>query len=320
MSQTFIEFSDQNMHRVYPLEDDSSGEDTTGTFTIPTDLMTDMFLCAPNIAGLDKTFFYIRNITIRRHFIDIAMGYSGLAEDIGVFRNIDPSADRHTSYDFVPSKLQTVGPLAPLYCSTGQVTIGDASTTAALAGSWSFDYANSHISSARISQGLRNVQYISVNNRLFTGEVKLKEGANVTLDVDTQDVGGTDVTTITINASLPADATVLDLQDDTDVLNALIAQYGIPILTVNGLNPDGSRNFTITGGDCTVVENNTNGVTISNPCASPCGDEDTQADQLLDSISNLDLRYARLNSNLSETGKEVNDLALKVAGLGAADV
>ena len=314
MADEFLEFADQNLHRSYPLTDDSSGVDQTGSFTLPSALLSDIYLCAPNLPFIRCDEFYIMDIVVRRAFIDVTIGYNGLPQPLGVFKNIRMDGELHATYQFIPSEIQTNDQYAPLYAMTGQITVGLPTSVRPWLGNWVFDFENAKITSTRVSKGLRNVQYISINNRLFTGNVQLREGANVTLDVAEQVIGGDVVTVITVNARV-SDSPDAQLTSDGDVLSALIALYGQPVLTINGLFPDSSRNFQIDGGDCSQVATNVAGLVLGNPCATPCCDSDAAIDGILESIANLNQRYAQLKSGFDGQAADTNLLQQRMLGL-----
>jgi len=322
MSQVLKEFSDQNLHRVFPLTDESGSLDLTGSFTLPTSLITDIYLCIPHLPYIDPEKFYVSNVTIRRMFIDVYIGYDDPQTPLplGVFKNIETSAALHSKYEFVPFESQTQDAYAPLFHMSGQVTIGDPAESVKSLGSWNFSpIDNEHatrISPVRVGRGLLNVQYISVNNRLFTGNVKLQEGENVSLDVSSHTVDGVLETVITVNASLTAGSS-LQLGSDEDILTELVERFGVPIRTINGLLPDADRNFSIIGEDCTTIEQNDNGVVISNPCATPCCDQDPNISNLLESISNMNLRYAQLESYYRAASANIVSLQNKLLVLGS---
>jgi len=217
--------------------------------------------------------------------------------------------------------LQTNNLFTPLYHMTGQITIGDPAPSLKLLGSWNFSPIDSehatYISPTRVAQGLLNVQYVSVNNRLFTGNVKFREGSNITIDVNTREVDGVQETVLTINSTLNA-SSELQLSNDQDVLDALIAQFGAPLLTINGLLPaPGTRNFNFFGLDCTSIESADNGLVMSNPCASPCCDEDANIANIMASISNLNLRYSQLNAFFTAQAAAIQDQQNKLLVLGS---
>lgn len=322
MSFAFREFMDANQHRMHPLTDESGGIDTTDTFTLPSSLIVDIYLCAPNVPGVDRALFYIDNVLIRRQFIDISIGYDDPAVNnpIGVFRNISTSALENSTYDFIPSERQTADDFVPLYHMSGQIVIGSTDKAVALLGSWSFDQAdNAHstyIAATRVAKGILNVQYISVNEKLFTGVVKLREGSNINMDVQTEEVAGQTETTITFSASLNA-GSPLQLSSDADVLDALLEDFGIPIRSINGLRPDVDRNFQLLGQDCTDVSaSGAHGLTVSNPCATPCCEEDANIANLELSIANMDQRYARIAGFIQAAEQALNSLQNRMLALG----
>jgi hypothetical protein len=316
VADIYQEFCDAQMTRAFPLTDDSYGQDLTGAFHIPESLMTDIFLCAPNLASIDTAKFYVRNITLRRYFLDITIGYEDVTRPLGVFRGIRTDAPLHTKYDFTPSELQTGDEWTPLFFMTGQIVIGSASDALNMLGSWTFEPVQAHITPTRVSKGLINVQYLSVDNRLLTGNVRLKAGANVTLSVVTQVIGGQTVHIVEIGAALNPEDT-LQLTSDADVYNRLISDFGVPIRTINGLYPDANRNFTVLGADCTAISSNTHGIVVSNPCASPCCDEDSSVETLMQSISSLNLRYAQLKAYFDAQASSINNIQNKLLVLNA---
>lgn len=319
MSEIYTEWLDQNLHRVYPLQDDMTGQATNGNISIPTKLMSDIFLCVPNHPSIDIELFYISNITVRSRFIDISIGYEGVSDLIGSFSNIDMTASVHTTYLFTPLKQQTGDITALLFHITGQITMGELSALDTFIGSWNFDINTARITPTRMSEGLINVQYISVNDRLYSGTVRLLEGDNIELTAEEETIGGLPVTTITVSASLNSDSAV-QLNNDEDVIDALVARFGRPLRTINGLLSDVDRNFRLEGADCTDVEDLTTGVVISNPCATPCCDEDENIADIQGSIANLNLRYAQLKASLDSGNREVTDLQNKFLSLGAGTV
>jgi hypothetical protein len=271
---------------------------------------------------VDTSKFYIENVLIRRAVIEITIGYDDpqVQGAIGVFKNISTAAPLHSKYDFTPFETQNTGQFAPLFFMTGQITIGDPTEALRSLGSWSFSPTDSEhstvISTTRVGKGLLNVQYISVNGQLMTGNVKLVEGDNVTLEVEDRTVNGIPETAVTVNASLTAGSS-LQLASDEDILNELINRFGIPLRTINGLLPDANRNFRIIGEDCTTVEPLDAGVVISNPCATPCCDQDANIENILESIQNLNLRYSQIKAFYDSASSAIDSLQNKLLVLGA---
>jgi hypothetical protein len=322
MSEVYREFLDENLMRVYPFTDESGARDNTNSFILPSSLITDIYLCAPNLSWVDKTKFYISNILIRRYFIDIEISYDdpSVTRPLGVFKNISTTAALQSTYSFVPTEYQSNDQYTPLFHMTGQIVIGDPAESIQYLGSWSFNQADdahsTKIVSTRVALGLLNVQYISINGRLFTGNVRLREGSNVVMDVDQRTVNGVQETVVTISATLNADSN-LQLVNDEDVLNALTSLYGRPLRTINGMLPDPDRNFNLLPADCTTIQQSgEHAVVVSNPCSVPCCDEDTNIDNILTSIANLNLRYSQLKSFYDAAATTLNSLQNKLLVLG----
>ena len=199
---------------------------------------------------------------------------------------------------------------------TGQIVVGDATEAVNSLGSWNFSAEQTTISPARVSRGLINVQYISIDDRLFTGNVKLRAGSNIELNVQTETVDGQTETTITVSATLNA-GSVLQLNNDQDILDRIIQEYGVPIQSINGLIPDSSRNFNLYGEDCVSISEVANGLVFSNPCSAPCCEEDPNITSLMDSVANQNLRYAQLKAFFDGLSTAVNNLQNKLLVLGS---
>jgi hypothetical protein len=192
---------------------------------------------------------------------------------------------------------------------TGQITIGNPRETSTLLGNWRFDPLETYISPTRVSQGLINVQYFSVGDNLFTGVINLSGGPGVDLDV----VTAGDTTTITVNVDTDSSTAILT---DDDVITALTNDVGPPIRSVNGILADANRDFSVQGGDCTEVTGLSAGISIGNPCATPCCPEDENIASLKGSVESLNLKYADLIRFYELNRDLVNEIQNKLFSLG----
>jgi hypothetical protein len=307
----YEEFTDKNLHRSYPLLDSSSGNDTSGSFTLPTSLITDMYLCVPNIPEVDVNKFYVSYVIARRATIEIGISYDDAAtpDILGSFKSVLVEAPLQQTYLFTPAGNEVVGPLTALSIMTGQITIGNPRETSTLLGNWRFDPLETYISPTRVSQGLINVQYFSVGDNLFTGVINLSGGPGVDLDV----VTAGDTTTITVNVDTDSSTAILT---DDDVITALTNDVGPPIRSVNGILADANRDFSVQGGDCTEVTGLSAGISIGNPCATPCCPEDENIASLKGSVESLNLKYADLIRFYELNRDLVNEIQNKLFSLG----
>jgi hypothetical protein len=284
--------------------DAALGKDTSGDFSIPQTLMVDMILAVP--PGSDTTKFYIKSIIARRLWIDIEIGYdNGSALTVGWVRNIPQDSPRNATY-YVDSVTQSASPEFEVL--TGAIVIGSAEAVSARPGAYTFSPANTYIHPSRVMEGLACVQSIQVGSSVLTGNIILQEGDNVILDVDPV------TNTITVNAVVSDDDTGIVIGNDADIINYIINYYGQPIVSINGQTPDGSGGFNITGADCTTVQSVNGGLSIGNPCAEPCCDKSTLID-VYGVLSQLNLRYAVLESYYQSIGVGLNQLQARLVGL-----
>src|SRR4051812_19336423 len=71
-----IEFLNQNSMRAYPLADDASEQDITGSFTLPRDLLCDMIFPVDATMDLAASGFYVSNVTVFGVGVNITFSYT----------------------------------------------------------------------------------------------------------------------------------------------------------------------------------------------------------------------------------------------------
>jgi hypothetical protein len=308
------EWLDQNAHRQFPLDDAASGIDSTGYFSLPQSLLVDIFICAPLSANPDK--FFLSQVVVRTRFIDLTFSYvkpDATIIKVATVSSIPADAGRNSTFTLEPVQ-HTLADERPFNLLTGVVVIGSCEPSIQYPGQWSFSYTTGKIISARVSLGLSVVQSISDGSDIFSGNIVLKEGTNVRLTPSYDP--GTDTTTITISANLGStDALADPLVDDQSLLRNLISTYGRPIATINGISSDSNFNFQIVPQDCTQVNTPAPfGIAISNPCSKPCCDK-SMLDTAYTTLSDLNLRYARMESYYETLSRNLNDLQARLVAL-----
>lgn len=301
---TANEWSDENSHRQFPLIDAATGKDVTGNFSIPQTLMVDIILAVP--IAYDTTKFYVKSLLVRRNYLDIEIGYdNGAALTVGFAKSIPRTAARNSTYSINPVVQSVEKDFEML---TGAVVIGSPAETVDQPGSYSFDPANTYIHSSRVMVGLACVQSIQVGAAVLSGNLVLKEGTNVSFDVDPIN------NEITVNATISEGDGGTFIGSDADIIAALTAEYGPPIISINGQAPDGNGDFKIIGADCTSVVTGVSNVTVKNPCAEPCCDKSVLTD-VYGVLSQLNLRYAVLESYYQSIGLTLNQMQSRMVGL-----
>lgn len=309
------EWCDENQHRQFPLTDDSDGRDNTGSFTLPQTLLCDLFFCIP--PGADNTKFFIDLIVVRRYSVDIYFSYEKPDTSvirIGSVTGIPYNAGRNSVY-YLSTEQQALTADQPFELMTGAVVIGSMAAVLEHPGAWSFERAAATIISTRLSEGLAVLHSIGVGNSIFTGNIRLKEGANITIRPTYDALTG--ITTLTIAADVGSIEDIsIPLTSDAAIIQALTQAYGRPIETINGIQGDSSGNFRLIEADCTDITDSAGdfGVIIDNPCALPCCDK-SHLENIYQDISELNLRYARMESYYEAISRNVNALQALLIGL-----
>lgn len=304
------EWLDRNSHRKFPLNDDATAIDLSGSYTLPDSLLVDLFLAVP--IGFDTDKFFVSQVIATSNSIIVKISYddSGTSVLVGQFEEISRTDERYSTYSFIPSTQTNVSYL-PLTKVNGVLIIGR--TTDVVSGSWSFSSDTASILSTRVTQGLAVTQTILVGSTLFTGNVAFKEGTNIKLTPSYDATTDTTIITISNNSGTISDTTV-PIVDDTTILQNLVNTFGEPIVTINNIGPDSNNNFTISPDDCSELTNITNGVSISNPCARPCCDK-SYLQTTFDSISELNIRYSRMESYYQDLSRNVNEIQSRLITL-----
>lgn len=306
------EWLDENQHRVFPLEDSMSGFDSTSTFQLPTSFMVDVLLCVP--PGTDITKYYVKTVLVRRHSVDVTIGYDGDGREltVGTFARIPATQDVNSVYSFAAAA-QPLAADKPFTIMTGSLVVGSVTELLDHPGLWSFQCADASLLSSRVTEGLAGVTALMVGDDARTGAVALKEGPGVTLTPSYDAVNNR--TIITVSADLGnLEELSIPLVDDASVLANLTALYGTPVTSVNGVTPDASGNFTLRPLDCTEFKTIPGGLSVDNPCSLPCCDKSV-LDDAYTSISELNLRYARMEGYYQSVGRNVNDLQSRMIAL-----
>jgi hypothetical protein len=267
-----VDWLAKNATRNFPIVDGVSREDTTGSFTIPNDLITDLVFPVSSAAYTDPTKFYVLSVIVFPQGVIINIGYDGTM----------------IATASVSTTLFTTNSSYPLYGqgdfieSVGSLVIGSLDSVASLsAGTWSFVEANTRLLPSVIRPALTGVSSITTVNGVeesdkLYGDIALVAGQNTRLRVVT--VGS--VNTIYIDF-IDGEGTIEECDCDN------LPEDAIPIKTINGIPPNSAGNFSLLGSDCLLFNAITNGISISDVCSEPCcGCEELEV--VTDALNKLD--------------------------------
>lgn len=296
------EWLDENAHRQFPLADAASGEDQTGVFILPRDFMVDMVLNTPD--WVDASSFYVSRVLVTSGSAEITVSYDRVGAPVvaGSFINIRTDADDNQEYELVPaaSELESFDEFESM---TGGVIIGRTDEIIKYPGEWTFTASAGELISSCVNKGVRGVRQLRVGDVFLTGKVRLVEGSGVTIETSEDSVSGESVITVSAGSSTSSG---ISIQNDSDIIDALVDRYGRPITTINNVPPDSNGNFAVRGVDCADVDVEEGAVVLSNPCAKPCCDPDIYFDDVYDTLNELNARCARITTFYNEVRNTLN--------------
>lgn len=292
----------------YPLADDASGLSVTGN-PLPPSFILDIQLLLPskyndNLAGQ----IYISSLQDQGDCYGVSFAYNGIdfAVCTGISKELQYTTSIASRTYIIASTMkdsQTLETYPWMNAVTGTLCAGVTSNysggdlTFALTGT-KLHGACIHFMSGQV------VQAIQIGNTLLTGLVTLQAGSGVKISA---------VNNNTIK--IQVDNNYLDLQ-----WNSNIAQYwadfgGTPIKTINGVYPDENGNITIQAQDCVQLTNLPNGIAISNPCAKPCCNTDTAAENLNTSIKILQEQHKTFRDYWINLSNVINYMQASLSAL-----
>jgi hypothetical protein len=173
-----------------------------------------------------------------------------------------------------------------------------------------YRYTGNNIYSSMISESCINcigpdiVTGLVVNGTTLHGEIGIVAGDNVDINVQGNNIdlafaGGLD-TGITTRQEL---------------VQAVVDTYGNPILTINGVLPDGNGNYTFSSPDGVLSFSNIDhGIAVVNLKGSECCDK-SALDNILSNIQADNEKMGRLNNFMQALSANMNDLQNALAYL-----
>ena len=329
-----LEWLNGNMHRNYPLVDSMIAESTSGV-PLPSSFLVDMQLIVPYVEGIDSARFFISSIVRSAASLQVTIGYMiSDPEQSNAREGFDCAVSAAIPIDLVYTGTLDGSHVVKLSAITseteeisGSYTYGIPDAYAALRnirgilyigscadmlsiGALRFHYEHAAImqtcvyveDKAAAVQSLR-IKDSHGNEGVFTDDVTIKLASSLVATV--QD----DVVTIALNPN--SMAAIVD--------EALESALGNAILTINGRGPNASGDFEISGEDCTMINRVEHGITISNPCAKPCCDQNgTDSAEIIQALTDLSNAKQVLNDYYTDLSTKVNSMQARLSALIAS--
>ena len=290
------EWLNQNSTRAYPLAENSSRLDITGSIKIPDSLLVAAQINAASsyAAGV----FYISQVAAFPDQVSITIGYldpSGSQRNIAIITALISTFVDNTSFAFTGQGADA--------SVIGSLTFGNLlATLTNIPGVVNFSPSATpfEVNALFISvPALQSVQLYNGNTLVetFSQILMLRAGSNIQLSY----VGNN---TIRIDAVSGA-----NLTEPSTCANAI----PIPpcIRTINGIPGDANNNFNIEGGTCITINTDNNGIDIIDNCSSSCCGC-TELEVLMTSLNEVESQVQALVTQISTSSET---LATMVANL-----
>jgi hypothetical protein len=254
-----LEWLNHNSQRAYPLFEEASRTDQSGSFKIPDGLILAMYL--PVHAGLDvqSEKFFVYSVAVFAIGINISIGYDDGSTSPPIVATAVIPVSTHTEY-----KSYALPGAGDFDDTVGKIVIGDVRELAGLPpGQYLFSPAAGQLDTDVVRPIIRGVSSLTLVNggersdRLY-GDIELIAGSNIRLTPQT--VGGRQQVRI-------------DAIDGEGLNDQCVCEGDTQapcIRTINGIPPTPAGNFVLLGSNCIDIDGITNGLKFVDTCSDPC--------------------------------------------------
>lgn len=299
LSQWNLEFLNHNAQRSYPLTDESTKTDQTGSFTIPDDFIVAFGLPVSTAMDMQSGRFFIRQLGAFASGYQLTIAYDTGSEinDVAVALIPANGVSRNTVF--------AVGGIEPFDDIVGKIVIGRLDTIADQpTGLFSFDLEDTRLEPSVIHPMIRSLTGLRVSNasgtvsEVYYGDIEIVAGRN--MQISAASIAGETVITL---SALSGEGTIEECVCEGE------ASVTPCIKTINGIAPATDGNFNFIGDDCLTFNEVENGLKVTDSCCAPCcGCEE------LETITNeLEL----FNAQRGTLELFVNTLAAEATAFGA---
>ena len=297
-----LEWLNHNSQRAYPLAEDATKLDSTGSFEIPDSFLVGLYFPIHAGVNVSPDKFYISSIAIFATGYNVAISYDdgSASPPVVAAANIAKSTHvENTSYALAGS--------GNFDDSVGKLVLGrfdDIDRTGA--GQYAFDFLGGKLDADAIRPMLRGISSISLiqgvdETEKIYGDVELVAGSNIRL---TRSVGG-NVDFIQIDA-IQGEGLIEDCICEGD-------ETATPILTINGIHPTPQGNFTLLGNSCMTIEPINNGLEFNDVCSEPCcGCKELEA--ITNDLERFGDAASTLKNFINRLESQVNQMSSTVLG------
>lgn len=260
LSQWNLEWLNHNAVRKYPLTDESTCKDTSGSFQLPQEFLVELDLPVHAAMDMEPGKFFIRLIGAYPTGYSITVSYDGSDGYVDVATALIPTQGhaRNTTY--------ALGGVEPFDDTMGKVVIGHLEDIAEQpAGLWQFTPDAARIEPDCIRPIIRGVQALIVvdgsqRSQRIVGDVELIAGDNMQIIPILEEGSNPKLRFNAISGEGLIQQCVCQGEE----------QDAPCIQRINGVTPtaDGKLNFI--GDQCLQITPTTNGLVFEDKCSAPC--------------------------------------------------
>ena len=304
-----LEWLNANSQRNYPLTDDATGIDTTGSFVLPTDFLVSLDLPLSTGVDADPSRFFLYQLGAYATGYIVIIGYQPpTGYPIQVASASIPTAG------FVENQTYALGGIGDYADTVGKVTINSLGNIGSQPGGFfTFTLATARIEPDCVRPIIRGVSSIIVTNGnnqsvRLTGDIELIADSNMQL-------------TTSIVAGQNPQIMFSAIQGEGLAQPCVCAGDTVanPITRFNGVAPTPSGDFTIVGDNCLKITPIANGLQFTDACSQPCcGCAELEA--ITQDLQQLSANAATLQGFVGRVSTSVDTFANTVLSSTLSDV
>jgi len=303
-----LEWLNANAQRRYPLTEDSSGRDASGSFALPASFLLELDM--PIHQGLNVTpaRFFLRQLSVDSAGFLLVIGYqptSGSA--VNVATALVPRGTHQ------PGNVYALGGINSYADTVGKVVVGRLDEMEEQpSGLFQFSFEDARIEPDCVRPIVRGVSSLSVVSgtsvgpRMY-GDIELVAGDNIQLVPIVATGQNPQIRISAIKGEGLAEECVCIGDEDAPCIKR-----------INGIPPTADGNFTFLGNACLTVEGVKNGIKLNDVCSEPCcGCEELEA--ITRQLEAFGSKAATLEGFVNRLQSEVTAMDMVVLGSKTGD-
>ena len=297
-----VDWLSQNGQRRYPLAADATATDSTGSFQLPDDFITELYI--PIHAGLavQPGRFLIREIGVYAAGYSVIIGY----DDGSTVTKIASAVIARSTH--VKNTVYNLGGLGDFADTSGRIVIGDiGNIDKQPPGLWQFTLAGARLEPDSIRPIIRGISSFRVKNGSVLsvpvyGDVVFEAGTNQRIDLIQEE---DELPIIRWNA--------IEGEGLNEICACLEEDDVPPIKTINGILPTVAGDFTLLGSDCLETSPIEHGIQLIDTCSKPCCG-DPELDAITVALESLRINAATLEQFVGNLESRASQIELAILG------